>query len=285
MHAVVKPWPFRGWAMDIIGKIHPPSSRCQSFILVATDYFTKWIEAVPLANVTYQEVIKFVKEHIIHRYGIPQTITTDQGTVFTSDRVAAFAAQYGIALLHSSPYYVQAVEDNPRRWHEVLGEALWACRQYRNKATGYTPFQLVYGQEAILPLEITVPSLRVLKQNSLSPEQYDATMLQRLDDVHEDRMMALENIRANEVKVARAYNKKIRRRTFREGDLVWKAVLPEGFKDNTLGKWSPTWEGPYQVSKVLPSGAYRLMSIDGIEHRNVINVKHLKGYMSPLEFR
>ncbi|XP_051129283.1 uncharacterized protein LOC127250168 [Andrographis paniculata] len=157
----------------------------------------------------------------------------------------------------------KAVEDNLRRWHEVLGEALWACKQYQNKATGCTPFQLVYGQEAILPLEITVPSLRVLNQNSLSPEQYFTAMLQRLDDVHEDRMMALENIRANKVKVARAYNKKIHRRTFREGDLVWKAVLPEGFKDNTFGKWSPTWEGPYQVSKVLPNGAYRLMNIDG----------------------
>ncbi|XP_051124847.1 uncharacterized protein LOC127247153 [Andrographis paniculata] len=61
MHAVVKPLPFRGWAMDIIGKIHPPSSRHQSFILMAMDYFTKWIEAVPLANVTYHDVIKFIK--------------------------------------------------------------------------------------------------------------------------------------------------------------------------------------------------------------------------------
>ncbi|XP_051115801.1 uncharacterized protein LOC127240971 [Andrographis paniculata] len=185
--------------MDIIGKIHPPSSRRQSFILVATDYFTKWIEAVPLANVTYQEVIKFVKEHIIHRYGISQTITTDQGTVFTFAAQQTGRPKQPIKLIGEIK---KAVEDNPRRWHEVLGEALWACIQYRNKATGCTPFQLVYGLEAILPLEITVPSLRVLKQNSLSPEQYDTTMLQRLDDVQEDRMMALENIRANKVKVA-----------------------------------------------------------------------------------
>ncbi|XP_051148225.1 uncharacterized protein LOC127263243 [Andrographis paniculata] len=231
--------------MDIIGNIHPPSSRRQSFILVATDYFTKWVEAVLLANMTYQEVIKFVKEHIIHRYGIPQTITADQGTV------------------------LPAIEWPPSP--HSMG-SLFCIRPC-----------IMRRQEAILPLEITVPSLRVLKQNSLSPEQYDTTMLQRLDDVHEDQMMALENIRANKVKEARAYNKKIRRRTFREGDLVWKAVLPEGCKDNTFGKWSPRWEGPYQVSKVLPNDAYRLMNIDGTEHRNVINAKHLKGYMSPLE--
>ncbi|XP_051145292.1 uncharacterized protein LOC127261129 [Andrographis paniculata] len=176
--------------MDIIGKIHPPSSKRHSFILVATDYFKKWIEAVPLTNVTYQEVIKFIKEHIIHRYGIPQTITTDQGTVFTSDRVAAFAAQYGITLLHLFSYYVQA------------------NRQYRSKATDCTQFQLLYRQEAILLLEITVPSLRVLKQNFLNPEQYDTNMLQRLDDVHGDWMMALENIQVNKVKMAQAYNKK-----------------------------------------------------------------------------
>ncbi|XP_051153051.1 uncharacterized protein LOC127266733 [Andrographis paniculata] len=127
-----------------------PSAILQTTLvhIVATDCFTKWIEAVPLANVTYQEVIKFIKEDIIHRYGILQTITADQSTIFTSDRAAAFAAQYRIALLHSSPHYAQAnglaeaankvlirvikkaVEDNPRRWHEVLGEALWACRQY-----------------------------------------------------------------------------------------------------------------------------------------------------------
>ncbi|XP_051113709.1 uncharacterized protein LOC127239550 [Andrographis paniculata] len=203
MHAVVKPWPFRGWAMDIIGKIHPLSSRRHLFVLVATDYFTKWIEAVPLANVTYQEVTKFIKEHIIHRYEIPQTITADQGRLHrTANGKAEAANKFLIGVIK------KAIEDNPRRWHEVLGEALWACRQYRNKATGCTPFQLVYGEEAILPLEITVPSLRVLKQNSLSPEQYDTTMLQRLDDVHEDRMMALENIRANKVKVAGAYNTK-----------------------------------------------------------------------------
>ncbi|XP_051133102.1 uncharacterized protein LOC127252816 [Andrographis paniculata] len=184
-----------------------------------------------------------------------------------------FSAQYGIYLLHSSPYYAQ-----------TNGQAEAANKAIRNKATGCTPFQLVSGQEAILPLEITVSSLRVLKQNLLNPEQYDTAMLQRLDDVHEDRMMALENIRMNKAKVARAYKKKARRRAFHEGDLVRKAVLPEGFKDNTFGKWSPMWEGPYQVSKVLPNGAYRLMSIDGMEHRNFINAKHLKGYMSPLEF-
>ncbi|XP_073277708.1 uncharacterized protein [Primulina huaijiensis] len=71
LHSVVKPWPFRGWAMDLIGKIYPASSKGHSFILVATDFFTKWVEAVPLKKAEQGDVINFVKENSIHRFGIP----------------------------------------------------------------------------------------------------------------------------------------------------------------------------------------------------------------------
>jgi hypothetical protein len=67
MNPIIKPWSFRGWGMDMISKINPPSSKGHQFILAITDYFTKWAK----------DVINFVKEHVIHRFGIPQTITTD----------------------------------------------------------------------------------------------------------------------------------------------------------------------------------------------------------------
>jgi hypothetical protein len=60
MHPIIKPWPFRGWRLDFIGEIHPSSSRGHRFVLVATDYFTKWTEVVPLRNMTHIEVIRFV---------------------------------------------------------------------------------------------------------------------------------------------------------------------------------------------------------------------------------
>ena len=144
MHPIIKSWPFRGWGLDFIGQINPPSSKGHRFVLVATDYFTKWTEAVPLKNMTHREVIEFIIEHIIHRFGIPQTLTTDQGPSFISKEVCVFAKSYKIKLLNSSPYYAQAnghaessnkiliklvkkkIEENPRRWHEVLSEALWA---------------------------------------------------------------------------------------------------------------------------------------------------------------
>jgi hypothetical protein len=70
--------------IDLIGQINPPSNKGHKFVLLATDYFTKWVEAIPLKEVTPENMIEFVKEHIIYRFGIPQTITTDQGAQFVS---------------------------------------------------------------------------------------------------------------------------------------------------------------------------------------------------------
>ncbi|XP_016177922.1 uncharacterized protein LOC107620245 [Arachis ipaensis] len=66
LHSIIKPWPFRGWALDLIGLIHPPSSRQHKFILVAIDYFTKWVEAIPLVEAGQTEIIDFIEENIIH---------------------------------------------------------------------------------------------------------------------------------------------------------------------------------------------------------------------------
>jgi transposase InsO family protein len=131
--------------------------------LAVTDYFTKWVEAIPMKSVTSSNVINFIKEHVIHRFGIPQTITTDGGSVFISDEFKKFAADMGIKLIRSSPYYAQAnekaeasnqsliklirrkIDEYLRRWHEVLSEALWAYRVSCHGATRTSPYHLVYG--------------------------------------------------------------------------------------------------------------------------------------------
>jgi hypothetical protein len=77
-------------------------------VLVATDYFTKWMEAVPLKNMMHKELIYFILEHIIHRFDICQTLTMDQGSSFISHQVHEFAESLKIKLLSSSPYYAQA---------------------------------------------------------------------------------------------------------------------------------------------------------------------------------
>ena len=94
--------------MDLIEKICSTSSKGDNFILVATDYFTKWGEAIPLKKAEQKDVIQFIKEHIIHRFGIPQSITTDQSTMFTRDEMTYFAKDYDIQLIRSTPFYAQA---------------------------------------------------------------------------------------------------------------------------------------------------------------------------------
>ena len=192
--------------MDFIGQINPPSSKGHRFVLVATDYFTKWTEAVPLKNITHKEVIEFITEHIIHRFGIPYY---DQGSSFISKEVRAFAESYKIKLLNSSPYYAQAngqaessnkiliklikkkIEENPKRWHEVLSEALWAHRISRHGATKITPFELVYGQEAVLPVEVNLDAYRLAKQNDISAVDYHDLMMDNIDEVTDKRLKAV----------------------------------------------------------------------------------------------
>nr|KYP61940.1 Pro-Pol polyprotein [Cajanus cajan] len=155
LHSIIKPWPFRGWAIDIIGQIHPPSSKNHKYILVAIDYLTKWVEPIPLKEVEQKDIIDFVEDHIITR---------------------------GIKLITSTPYYAQAngqveaankvviglikkhISNRPRNWHETLVQILWAYRNSPRDATKTTPYKLVYGHDAILPLDINLQSIHMQKQ-------------------------------------------------------------------------------------------------------------------------
>jgi hypothetical protein len=107
LHPIIKQWPFHGWALDFIGQIHPSSSKGHRFVLIAMGYFTKWTEVIPLKNMMHKEVIHFISEHIIHRFGIPQTLTMDQGSSFMCHQVHEFSESLKIKLLSPSPYYDQ----------------------------------------------------------------------------------------------------------------------------------------------------------------------------------
>jgi len=93
LHSIIKPWPFRGWALDVIVEIRPNSSKGHRFILVGIDYFTKWIEVVPLPKVDQKAIISFIQNYILYRFGVPETITTDQGSAFVGRKMVEFAEQ------------------------------------------------------------------------------------------------------------------------------------------------------------------------------------------------
>ncbi|KAK1612451.1 hypothetical protein QYE76_036124 [Lolium multiflorum] len=221
-------------------------------------------------------------------FGIPQTITTDGGSVFMSKEMKKFCDDMGIKLIRSSPYYAQAngqaeasnksliklikrkIDEHPRRWHEVLSEALWAYRMSCHGAIKTSPYQLVYGQEAVLPWEIKAGSRRITFQNDLTAEEY-AALMSDIEDATELRLWSLEKIKENKAKVARAYNNKMKPKEFQVGDLVWEAVLPLGTKDKVYGKWSPNWHGPYKVVQVLKGNAYMLEQLDGVKFPVAVN--------------
>ena len=80
------------------------------------------------------------------------------------------------------------------------------------------------------------------------------------------------------LRVAKAYNKKVREKSFQIGDLVWKTILPIGTKDRKFGKWSLNWEGPYRVVEIVPGNSYFVQSLQGVKLSKALNRKYSKKY-------
>jgi hypothetical protein len=159
-----------------------------------------------------------------------------------------------------------------------LSEVLWAYRTSKRLSINTTPFSLVYGYDAVLPVELTIQSLRVAKQNQLSHIDYESAIMAEMDDLDEAQVSAVNSIILQKQKVIKSYNRRIRPKTFAIGNLVWKVILPLGTKDPYLGKWSPNWEGPYLVSQLFDGNAYKFMHINEEKHIRSINGKYLKPY-------
>lgn len=196
LRSQVASWPFFAWGLDLIDKISPPSSEGHVFIITATDYFTKWVEAVPLRSTTAEVICRFLLENIISRFGIPSTIISDNGTSFKNKDVKQFLEKYHIKHRFSTPYYPQSngqaessnkiieqilrktVNKHGKDWSTQLIYALWAYRKSVRIATGTTPYNLVYGADAIMPLELEIPSLRVSLKGIVDDDSYREQRLQ-----------------------------------------------------------------------------------------------------------
>ena len=103
-----------------------------------------------------------------------------------------------------------------------------------------------------------------------------------IDDLTKLRLWALEKIKENKAKVARAYNKKVKPKDFKIGNLVWELVLSIGTKDPAFGKWSPNWHGPYRIIDMALGNSYRMETLEGEKFNRNINVKYLKKYYPSL---
>ncbi|RVW90215.1 Pol polyprotein [Vitis vinifera] len=160
LKTVSGPWPFAQWGMDIVGPL-PTAPAQKKFLLVATDYFSKWVEAEAYASIKDKDVTKFVWKNIVCRFGIPQAIIADNGQQFDNIAFRNFCSELNIRNSYSTPRYPQ------RKWVEELPGVLWAYRTTPGRPTGNTPFALAYGMDAVIPTEIGLPTIRIdaAKQN------------------------------------------------------------------------------------------------------------------------
>ncbi|RVW62652.1 Gypsy retrotransposon integrase-like protein 1 [Vitis vinifera] len=153
LHALTSPWPFSVWGVDIIGKISPKSSSGHEYILVAIDYFTKWVEAASYARLTAARVAKFIRSHIICQYGVPHELISNRGVNFRGEVDTAIEATN-----KNIKRILGKMVETSRDWSEKLPFALWVYRTSFRTSTGATPYSLVYGMEAVLPVEIEMRS-------------------------------------------------------------------------------------------------------------------------------
>jgi transposase InsO family protein len=190
--------PFQQWGLDFIGEIHPASSGQHRWILIAIDYFTKWIEAIHTRNDSHKVIIGFL-EDIMARFGCPNIIVTENATYFKDEPLIQFCEKYGITLIHSTPYYPQGngiakssnkslvkiikklLEDKKNAWDSKLKFSLWDERVTTKRALGLSPFQLVYGVEAIFPFQIALPVEKFFQDYQGEPDD----MIRRIQQLVE----------------------------------------------------------------------------------------------------
>ncbi|KAG9446503.1 hypothetical protein H6P81_012631 [Aristolochia fimbriata] len=295
LHPTVASWQFEAWGMDIIGPITPKSDYDRQYILAASDYFSKWAEAAAYREVKATTVADFIRTQLIYRYGVPRYIVTDNGTPFRNRVMDRFCEKFRIQQRMSSAYnpatnglaeafnktlckiLKKTVGAHKRSWDEKLPEALWAYRTTARTPTQSTPYSLVYGTEAVLPLEVQLPSLRIAVREGLTTEECAQLRLAKLESLDEQRLEAQQRLECYQSRMTRAFNKKVRLRSFQKGDLVLAVRRSMLFTSKIGGKFAPKWEGPYVVQEAYTNGAYKLVTTNGSE-LPITNGKFLKRF-------
>ena len=235
---ISSPWPFTQWGIDIVSLL-PQGKGKVKFLLVAIDYFTKWVEVEALATIIEVRIRNLMWKNIICRFGIPLTIILDNGRQFDSQGFRDFYSNLGIKNQFSSPGHPQAngqtevtnrillkiikakLDDAKDAWLEELPNVLWAYRTTMRTSTGETPFRLTCGIEAVIPVEVGVTSIR---QETFNEEYNDDELRLNLDYLDEVRDKASGKMTKYHLKMAEYYNKRVKLRGLDTGDFVLRKI-------------------------------------------------------------
>ncbi|KAM1382419.1 hypothetical protein ACFX2F_034892 [Malus domestica] len=246
---MISPWPLAQWRLDLIGPM-PAGKGKVRYAIVAVDYFTKWAEVEPLATITEAKIEDFVWKNILCRFGIPNTIVTDNGRQFDNNKFRMFCSKFNINLL------------------------LWSYRTSYQTSTRETPFSLAFGTEAVVPVELEQATFLV--QNYVQSEN-DKQLTLNLDLVEEHRNQAhLRNV-AYKQHIFNYYDSRVKPRSFKVGDWVLKKRLLCD-RVSSEGTLSPNWNGPFEVVGISFPGFYKLRSSNSKTFGHPWNADHLKYY-------
>lgn len=270
--------PFQKWGLDFIGPIKPRSKRSGArYILVATDYATKWVEAVALRHNKASSVAKFLYK-MMTRFGCPIELVSDQGVHFLNSIIKELTARHMILHKKSSPCHAQAngqtessnklivrimkvlVSENRSDWEDKLDSVLWAFRTAYKVATGMTPFKLVYGMEAVVPMEYVIPSLRLAIQYHLSPEDSINHRKQELLKLEEDQIYSTYVAEISQKRRQAWMTRQVKFKIFQKGDWV---MMYNSKLGPHPGKLKLKYFGPYQIVEELGQGTFRLQVVFG----------------------
>jgi transposase InsO family protein len=171
---------FVKWAIDFVGPINPPGKCTRSrYIITATEYLTRWAKARVVKDCNATTTSCFIFDDIITSFGCQKILMSDQGTHFINKTIEALTQEFEVHHQKSTPYHPQAngtIESFNKiletmlmkicsvdrdDWVSTVPTVLWAYKTTCKKFTMKTPFKLVYGLEAVVPMEYLVPSLRI----------------------------------------------------------------------------------------------------------------------------
>ena len=228
LHPIPVDKPFSRIGIDVVGPL-PITAKGNRYIIVATDYFTKWPEAEAVSEATGSRVAEFIYQVIICRHGCPKQLLSDRGTHFNNEVVNGLLKQFEIRHLLSTPYHPQTnglverfnrtlceslakLTEGQEDWDQHIAPVLFAYRTAKQSSTKMTPFYLVYGRHPQLP---TIDTTEVIENNILD------RLFTLIEELPRQQEVAKRNITRNQEKQKQRHDRKIDpTRKYKIGDKV-----------------------------------------------------------------
>src|SRR5688572_22623507 len=285
--------PFDKIGIDIKGPL-PLTTKGNRYLVVAMDYFTKWPEAKAIPNAQAKTVARFIFDEIICRHGVPKEILSDRGTHFNNNLIEELCHRYDTKHRLTSSYRPQTngmverfnrtigaslakliiPKDENKEWDDYVNAVLLAYRTKKHETTGFTPFYLVYGRQARLPIELMVDStVNDEKELQVALMERAFHIMERMDS---DIGIVRERIKEKQKAQKKRYDEKGISEKLNIGDKV--LVKQTHLCNNMSAKLESQWIGPYYIHNVLEQNVYKLRDMDGQLVKGVVHENHLKLY-------